>query len=276
MKTIAAFHKTKYYKNFYKQIFIIVPNIFTLSARSYALAYFASVPIFAMLFSIFSNHFYHSNISRELAVEQLRIHVANMIALDLPEAVENAEARIGTPKVGTTFLSYDKFDVKYLNVDERGDLSFLIRFFYIHLKEDGSTKFAEELEVRATANQNFISPNSRFGTTFRVYPEFKNIQHQWQINKNISRNSWSLYLRPDTVQGIWELREIARGRDPHVISNFFRMLYLSSVTITTLGYGDIVPVSFFARFLIAAETILGVTFAGLFFNAVSLKRKIRD
>jgi hypothetical protein len=49
------------------------------------------------------------------------------------------------------------------------------------------------------------------------------------------------------------------------------MLYLSSVTITTLGYGDIVPVTCSARMLIASEAILGVILAGLFLNSLALR-----
>jgi hypothetical protein len=47
-----------------------------------------------------------------------------------------------------------------------------------------------------------------------------------------------------------------------------RAFYLSAVTITTLGFGDVVPVTTRARALIASEALLGVVLAGLFVNAV--------
>lgn len=46
-------------------------------------------------------------------------------------------------------------------------------------------------------------------------------------------------------------------------------LYYSVVTITTLGYGDIVPKNSAAQVLAAIESILGVVFIGLFLNALS-------
>ncbi len=55
---------------------------------------------------------------------------------------------------------------------------------------------------------------------------------------------------------------------------FWRMFYFSAVTITTLGYGDIVPISDLARLLVAAESILGIILIGLFFNALTRKEEI--
>jgi Ion channel len=58
--------------------------------------------------------------------------------------------------------------------------------------------------------------------------------------------------------------------DPFAISGLFpRMIYLSAVVITTLGLGDIVPITPLSRFLVAAEAVLGITFAGLFLNALA-------
>lgn len=53
---------------------------------------------------------------------------------------------------------------------------------------------------------------------------------------------------------------------------FWRMLYLSTITITTTGYGDIVPITNIARVLVAVEAMSGVVVAGLFLNAVVQER----
>ncbi len=53
--------------------------------------------------------------------------------------------------------------------------------------------------------------------------------------------------------------------EPSSISGFFgRMQYLSATTITTTGFGDIVPLSGTARLLCGVEAVLGWLFAGLF------------
>lgn len=56
--------------------------------------------------------------------------------------------------------------------------------------------------------------------------------------------------------------------------DFGRMLYFSVVTITTLGYGDVVPITDFNRFLVGLESILGLVLIGLFLNSLSREQKI--
>jgi voltage-gated potassium channel Kch len=54
------------------------------------------------------------------------------------------------------------------------------------------------------------------------------------------------------------------GLSLRVTDSFVRMFYLSCVTITTLGYGDIVPLTTRARLMVSAEAVIGVVIAGLF------------
>jgi len=56
--------------------------------------------------------------------------------------------------------------------------------------------------------------------------------------------------------------------------SFDRMIYLSAMTITTVGYGDIVPITRQARMLLALEAILGIVLIGLFLNALAHQMKM--
>ena len=47
---------------------------------------------------------------------------------------------------------------------------------------------------------------------------------------------------------------------------FWRMFYLRSVTTTTLGYGDIVPLTTPARILVSVQTILAIIAMGGFIS----------
>lgn len=60
----------------------------------------------------------------------------------------------------------------------------------------------------------------------------------------------------------------AKGKTSEFGDTFWRMLYFSIVTIATLGYGDITPISGAARFMSGLEVVLGLTLAGLFINAL--------
>lgn len=51
--------------------------------------------------------------------------------------------------------------------------------------------------------------------------------------------------------------------------HFGTFLYLSIVTITTLGYGDIIPLNGTARLLVGVEALTGVVLMGLFLNSLS-------
>ncbi len=66
-----------------------------------------------------------------------------------------------------------------------------------------------------------------------------------------------------------------KGDSSAVSGHTWRMIYVSAVVITTLGLGDIVPVSMEARFLIAAEAIFGIILAGFFLNALAYRASHR-
>lgn len=53
------------------------------------------------------------------------------------------------------------------------------------------------------------------------------------------------------------------------VNDIWSALYFSVVSITTLGFGDMFPVSGFARAMVCAECILGLVFMGFFLNDIS-------
>jgi hypothetical protein len=58
--------------------------------------------------------------------------------------------------------------------------------------------------------------------------------------------------------------------DPKGLSGFaLRMIYFSATTITTVGFGDIIPLTGTARILTAIEAISGWILAGLFLNSIA-------
>ena len=67
---------------------------------------------------------------------------------------------------------------------------------------------------------------------------------------------------PKLIKALQGLPEDEPGR-------FLRMAYLSVVTLTTLGYGDIVPLTPMARFWVSLETFLGPVLLGIFLIALT-------
>jgi hypothetical protein len=61
------------------------------------------------------------------------------------------------------------------------------------------------------------------------------------------------------------------GDPAYVSGGWWRMVYLSAVTVTTLGFGDITPVSQTARLFVALEAVLGVVLIGVFLSRLAIR-----
>jgi hypothetical protein len=89
-----------------------------------------------------------------------------------------------------------------------------------------------------------------------------------QIEKKIQKVDFSL----DEYKKL-ERYSVGVAGDPTSISGgWWRMLYFSAIVITTVGFGDIVPMTNIARLCCALEAVLGIILAGLFLNAVAGRR----
>jgi ion channel len=76
-----------------------------------------------------------------------------------------------------------------------------------------------------------------------------------------------------------EILDLANGilGDPsRAPQHFRRMFYLSAVTITTLGYGDIAPLTTTARTLISLEAVLGILVLGFLISGGPQKASARS
>lgn len=62
-----------------------------------------------------------------------------------------------------------------------------------------------------------------------------------------------------------------KGFPAYSSGSFWRMFYLSAVTITTVGYGDIVPITTKARIIVSIEAIWGIVLIGIFLNSLANK-----
>jgi hypothetical protein len=56
-----------------------------------------------------------------------------------------------------------------------------------------------------------------------------------------------------------------------ISGGFGRMLYFSTIVITTVGFGDVVPMTGLARGAVGTEALFGIIIAGLFLNAIAYR-----
>ena len=71
---------------------------------------------------------------------------------------------------------------------------------------------------------------------------------------------------------LWSLSFTEAGFPGQNQRSFARELYFSFVTISTLGHGDIVPITDTARFLVVAEALFGPVILSLFLNSLARSR----
>jgi hypothetical protein len=87
--------------------------------------------------------------------------------------------------------------------------------------------------------------------------------------ERLPQNVTLLEISVPVEEDIQELSGDLNGIPVHKRGAWLRMVYLSASTITTVGFGDIVPLTSWARGFVTAEPICGVVFAGLFLNAIA-------
>jgi len=248
----------------------------------YLLIYILSLIGFAFVYHFcLESQFYHSSIQREPAyIQQQEIFKTYLTRhLDLQFRSEEVSRFIITDSVGTVIpfrveqIAIDK--VKQIDEDE-----------FLVTASLGLIPITEKVQYRAS-NWIYIA-NVSF--TIRNWAIFQ-FDH-WMIDnvqiKKVMANPNTAYR--EKIEGLKypiksdsgmksttftddigvEMTKYASatsGQPKSSIDNLFRMFYLSAVTITTTGYGDIVPLTNLARLLVALEAFWGITIIGLFLNA---------
>ena len=88
-----------------------------------------------------------------------------------------------------------------------------------------------------------------------------------------SKRGWTSsigFTEPKSTQQFSNLFEPEKGLQKGLL---LRMVYFSSVTATTLGYGEIVPLTGLARVVVAIESVLGLVLMGTLVVWVTAERK---
>jgi len=254
----------------------------------YMLIYLVIILVFAVLYTSMSDQFYHSTILHESVFDK----DTNLLKKDLELAISK------------NFKQYHKQDMIYLDENKRWlfnindlkingvtynemlfiDFSFKITNMANRLSNKLKSSDAQYFSsFRIELHNDFLSANNvvyRFGEVEKKEKDFTG------AGLNSIRYSPIFFLAGLDEKGIVGINTTAevnqqlikfvdevKGEPNGVEHNFLRMLYLSMVTITTLGYGDIVPLTNGARVLIGIEATIGIVIMGLFVNSLLNKSK---
>lgn len=270
-------------KNLKISIFKIGRWLLNTNSKKIALIYFSLMPIFATIYFFIPSHFYHTTNKYEHywveEIQELEEMIFDEIKEDFHE-VHNSN-QIGILENNLTF-NIDSSNVYNLKINEKSiTFGFVSRMynkkiwfpFIYNCKLEIENESLIDRGSESTKVVNFISEGiDSLNNELRLFSGAKAEFVQCSTCKvPLVEASNSITIDSKTEDKLQSIVRANKGFPDKTAGSFFRMLYLSATTLTTLGLGDITPISNWARFLITLETILGIVFMGLFVNSLNNK-----
>lgn len=276
-------------KNILNSLRNISENLGKIPSMGYAFTYLICIPVFALFYWIAPYQFYHSTVKYESVLN----YDADRILRDIRKEI---------------ISEFHKSHGSYTAIDGSWSLNITSINVYSLKPVSDSTKFTIKLElwgvdsmksVQAVMSINVyienkesfssFSPGDKWHTVFKR-PDIENgkkllfspkLIFPHELNKSsMPANStnetiWFPISRPLNNK-IIGFAHAVKGFPSKASGSYARMFYFSAVTITTLGYGDIVPITNITRILVAIESILGLILIGLFLNSLSWEKQFRQ
>lgn len=247
----------------------------------FSFTYVGIIFLFAGLYSLNQATFYHTTIRYEISYNNELIDIAN----DIEQSIKNNLYEVSGGEDILDFGDY-KISIPDINIVQITLVeNFLFKIFfqqeilYTDMNEGFSRKMTTFFEAYIE-ELFYYGYEDQFITKYfyKVIVEKEEVTIPWVnfsirdachkvltvLNEKEQEEFPLLVINQKLYKRVKSFIDASNGLPENIQGGFFRMLYLSAVTITTLGYGDIIPISDFARFLIAFESILGVVIMGVF------------
>jgi hypothetical protein len=239
--------------------------------------YLVFIPAFAWIYSFIPNGFYAPYARHEMTSKQDALRAAQVVQ----EALNHRITSTGG-KPHQSFVPLYLIDPPHLSVirtDDNGTLHFIVDLVFrdrdTPINANVNT-FSIEASMVSAGRWN----NHREGENKRSYRYIKFDKDQLAEFAKMFHNVPDFGIKLDSELSGFEVTEDEDQAlqhffdglegDPSKVSGTFpRMLYFSAMSITTVGFGDIVPLTSLSRFLVAFEAVTGVLLFGLFINAVT-------
>jgi hypothetical protein len=252
-------------------------------SMGYAIAYLFCIPMFAIGYRIMPQpSFYHGTVQHELALRADAHDIEKELLKEIVFEFQNVHGG-STANDGSWSIEIPKIHVYSLTpTTEKAELK--IKVELVGIDENEGIQSIIPMHASIEYPRNYASYSSE-RQKWTVYKKL-NIQNRTHLEINpfvifpgrigsgldIKRSIDSPVFIPissELQDQIFALGMAAKGLPFLSSGSFARMFYFSAVTITTLGYGDIVPITNIARIATSIESILGVILIGLFFNSLA-------
>lgn len=237
----------------------------------WAFLYLLTVPAFAWIYYLNPYGFYHGTAVYEQSYYRLQHEAATAIW----EAVvtTNRNARHGASSIKTPDGTVELAGLVLNDPETTVDGALLDG--YVQFADDTGRVTRRKFSF-AVDSQEKVLRDGVYLHAARLLDADLNVK-AYQLfpgygERTDSQGDAVLQLTPDQHRVLINFLDTARGFPHATKGHYYRMLYLSAVTLTTLGYGDVVPVTDHMRLLVACEAMLGMVFIGLFLNALSSEK----
>lgn len=238
--------------------------------------YIVSIILFALLYNtFFSNQFYHSTLKYESQYQELKDTILEDLDSSIIRNFRSWHRDSTMIKIEKewfpAYLHIDKIHLENLQVKD-DEITFSGYFYSSdiwHMPPGKGRPTNYNYKFTLHSNSQTVKKPSFYGETRELwaysYPD-NPIDAKYLIPKKDSLSPPSIFLSDHQIENINTIIGYNNGIVKR--NSFVRMLYFSTVTISTIGYGDIAPINDGLRMLVGLEAIIGVVFIGLFINAV--------
>lgn len=262
-----------------------------ISTYFFIFIYIGSIFLFALIYSLMPNSFYHTTVKYEKSI------LTGMKELE-PDFLKEIKENLRTcPNSDSVILPNIRFSLKDLRISDLyiNDYAAYFSMNIISIKTtNGEIMSLSNYHIGFNDYEKYEEGHSQPHTVFiyddEAFPFWYGGRLQFLFNKN------NLVIRPHSVvpnytnkktpndkgfllfsdaliNKLCSYSKAQEGFPSFTSGDYSRMFYLSAITITTVGFGDILPITPLARVLVSIEAIWGIIIIGLFLN--SLANRIR-
>lgn len=243
-----------------------------------AFSYLLAIPAFAGIYTAMPNSFFHATSQYESQLNTEEQEILSGLRQSIIDSFL-AEYESDAPNIDGLIVYINRLQLSSLRYTdtENTEVQFNANF------EFGGTNDIQGTEIYVPYNVSFdtkikyaVELPGNPERKIYAFPEIDKSAFPYLVASNklfvgerLLRDVPQLTLSEPLHDQITAYINANRGFPSSVSGSFGRMFYFSAVTITTLGYGDIVPITDTTRWFVACESILGILLVGLFLNSLS-------
>jgi hypothetical protein len=248
-----------------------------LTPWAYALAYLITVLIFAWIFFLIPGDFYHPYAKYEKAMSQEAMFLCGKLTNIFRESAR---------KDGTIsrYVVIDSDELAVTGIKPDGnDLIVHLHLKVINTDKHNHWEMTQMISLRVNTKARIWMPESGIVMMFaepekkdwKLFPKGFPMQKDDAelLQAGLPRSLYVITLNEDDNRRIRSFLTANAGFPHSIPGGYGRMLYLSITTITTLGYGDIVPLTDRARLCTGIEATMGVILLGLLISSMVSNRE---